>query len=774
MALTLLHHPPIPLPTTSLVGRDAELGRILAMLADPAIRLVTITGPGGVGKTRLALQVAHDIDPAIAGEVVFALLAAATDAESVLAAISRALGISHVDSLSLEHAIDDRRMTLILDNAEHVVAHLTMLAALLQHCPNLKIVVTSQVMLRLSAEHVFPVDPLPTSSAGADTPAPATALFIERARALRPDLPLDPTDIAAIDEICRQVDGLPLAIELAAARTRFLSPSVLRDRLSERLPVLVGGPRDAPERHQTLRATLRWSHDLLSDDEKALFRRLTVFRNSAPYDSVEAVCNAAGTLGGGTEELLAELVDHSLVRITDRPATGPRVRLLNTIREFAREELERSDDLDATREAHARWFAHEVTRQPYQNWGTGREELRDWTMRREPDHENLLAALEHLAPKDDPDTIVQIVSNLIPFWLELGTISDARVWTQRVQPLAPRVSTEHRMRIEYMTAVMALYSDELDEAESHARRAVDLAIEIDHTRMVANGHNLLGSVYWMQGNAAEGERLQRLAVATMRSTNDALGGAMYLANIGEHLGELGDLERAEPLLREALPVIARHRPDALPLFQGSLANLALRRGDLDEASGLLASSLDYHREPPHRQPHALGVRLCDAAEIAARRGQAEAGARLLGAATALFTRSGMLDHKESGKTRDRARRALEPHLEAEAIAREVALGKTMTIPEAIALALEIAQTRPDDREEAASPAAGIGLTDRQLDVLRLLAEGKSNPAIAGELFISERTVTTHLTRIYDRLGVTTRTEAVARAAQLGLTSVTSP
>lgn len=768
----------IPVPSTSLVGRSTELAQITEMLLRPGVRLVTLSGPGGVGKTRLALQIAHDIDRARAGDVHFVSLANVPDAASVLPAIARTLGINQLEAVPIEQDIAEtighRTMLLILDNAEHVAEHLTMLATLLGQCPNLTVLVTSQVMLRLSVEHVFPVEPLILMQSTPDRFAPATTLFIERARNVRHDLPLDAASLRAIDRICKQVDGLPLAIELAAARTRLLSPATLHDRLSERLPVLVGGPRDAPKRHQTLRATLTWSHELLHTAERILFRRLAIFENGAPYDAVGPVCNATGDLGPNVEETLAALVDHSLVRIVDRPATGPRVRLLNTIREFALELLGQSDDTEAVRAVHADWFANLVIAQPDENWRSGTPELRDWTMRHEPDLENFRVSLEQLVVRDDMLTMVRLVTGLVPFWLELGHVRDGREWTQQVMPFATAAPMDVQARLNYMAAVMAIVSDELQEAHIHMQAALDLFQQLDEPRMVANSQNHLGTVYWKMGNPVEGERLQRQAIATIRTMPDDLGGAMFLANIGEHLLEQGEYNRAEPLIQEAVPVIQEHRPDALPLFQGSLACIAIRRNDLDNAGQLIEQSLNYHRDPPHRQPRALAERLCGAGQIAARRGLPEQGARLLGAALAIHERPGSVPTKSAGNEIRKTAQELRTHLDDDTFSTETVAGRTMSIPEAIDLALQIARMRSpvSPHQPSQSVADEPDLTERQLEVLKLLAAGKSNAAIAAELFVSQRTVTTHLSRIYDRLDVSTRTEAIARAAQLGLIAST--
>jgi ATP/maltotriose-dependent transcriptional regulator MalT len=313
---------------------------------------------------------------------------------------------------------------------------------------------------------------------------------------------------------------------------------------------------------------------------------------------------------------------------------------------------------------------------------------------------------------------------------------------------------------------MAMVFEAWEEALPVARRALATSERIDDRRLIANSQNLVGTLLWHMGDSTEGERYKRAAVETMRSTGDRLGGAMFIAQMGEHLMDQGDFAGAERLILEALPAIREQRPDAASLFQGSLVRIALERGNLDEAGEILEAALAYHLDPPHRQPVTLTDRFCNVAQLAARRGRAADGARLVGASLTILERTGMIDHSQARKLLAETDAELARAIDASTLQRQVAIGRRMTVPEAIQLALEIARLRP---EPVAAPAApDDGLTERQREILRLLAAGKSNSAIAEELFISERTVTTHLTRIYDRLDVATRTEAVARAAQLGI------
>jgi non-specific serine/threonine protein kinase len=532
----------------------------------------------------------------------------------------------------------------------------------------------------------------------------------------------------------------------------------------------VGGPRDAPERHQTLRATLTWSHDLLSTNERLLFRRLAVFANSGPYDAIDAVCNATGDLGGDVEEILAALIDHSLVRIYDTPTTGPRVRLLHTIREFAHEQLELSGEREAMHQAHAHWYAGMVIRTPSETWRTGTAAMRTWTLRHLPDTDNLSLAIEWLSEREHYETALRMVGGLVPFWLETGQLREGGEWTARLMPHVESAPADVQAIFYRMAAIMLFKDDTLDEANRLATQALALAEGIEQPRLIANCQNLLGQIRWRMGDSGDGERLQRAAIATLKDIDDPLGGALFASQIADSLIEAGDLERAEPLLREAIPVVERERPEAVPLLQGSMGYLAMQRGDLDMASHYLERSLDYHRPPPHRLPGALAGRLLTISELAARRGRFNEAAILMGAGEAICDRIGIAISQRDRDEVDGLLDKIRPDIGQAALDRDLATGRTLAIPDAISLALEITGLRSAASDSGENVAGGPDhdLTPREREVLGLLAEGMSNPAIAEALYISQRTVTTHLSRLYAKLDVSTRSEAIAHAVRMGL------
>ena len=775
MALTALESQSISPPATSLVGRADDLAQLQHLLAEPGVRLVTLLGPGGVGKTRLALHLLQDIATTCTLEPCVVLLSTSSTEDEAVATIARALGVPYAERQLaprvIADAIGQRPMLLLLDNVEQLATQLDLLPGLLAACQGLRIVTTSRVPLRFSAERIFPVDPLSTT-ATSGFQAPAVDLFIERAQAVHPNLDLSPSSLAAIEEICQRLDGLPLAIELAAARTRFLPPTTLLERLSPRLQVLDGGPRDAPERHRTLRATISWSYDLLNPEERLVFERLSVFSNGGPLDAVAAVGNPAGDISQPIEGIVEALVDHSLVRLNVNHGQ-PRFRMLHTIREFAQETLSARVDAGEVRLAHALWFADLVLNEPASTWRTGTPEQRQWIACALPDASNFSLALKTLVHHQRFDLAVGMAGTLITYWIDSGQIREAQQWMQVLAPHIDGASLAHQAHFRRMQAVMYMHRNDHAHAMVAAQQAIELNRELANPRMAANNQHLLGQILWAAGRDEEAEATTRSAMAAMVASGDPLGGALYASQLADGLMQRGNFVEAERLLLHAVPIVAEHRPGALPLVHGSLGVLNLLRDDLDQASDYLEKSLVYHGTPPYQTPLLLACRLESIAFLASRRGHHLEALHLLGTATALLERhGGLMDQvwlNDQARLLADAGKVLSPE---EIAAAQIRGAATLSdLPRALELArtmLSLRTTSSPNVQSTVVPALDEQLTPREIDVLKLLASGRSNPAIAEALFISPRTVTTHLSRLYAKLGVNTRTEAVAAGMRLGL------
>jgi predicted ATPase/DNA-binding SARP family transcriptional activator len=425
--------PNLPLPRTPLLGREVELVAVQALLMQELVGLVTLTGTPGVGKTRLALEVAAGLHAAFAGEVWFVDLAPTRDAGLVLSAIATALGLCETDAQPLPERLKrflrTRQRLLLLDNFEQVIAAAPLISELLESCPGARILVTSREALRLRAEQEFPVSPLalpdrrrlPSPAVLAQNPA--VALFVQRAHAVKPDFALGRENAPAVAAICHRLEGVPLAIELAARRTKLFSSAELLARLENRLGLLVGGPRDLPARQQTLRNTIAWSYDLLEAPEKALFRRLGVFVGGCTLEAAAAVCNAEGDRELDILEDLASLVDKSLLLQEEGPDGEPRFRMLELIREYAQERLAASGEAEAIRGREAEYFMSLAE--------TAEPELRDgehitWLTRLQAEHDNMREALRWCAASGAAEIGLRTGAALSEFWRRRGYLAEGR------------------------------------------------------------------------------------------------------------------------------------------------------------------------------------------------------------------------------------------------------------------------------------------------------------------------------------------------------------
>src|SRR5947209_3447641 len=430
----------LPVPLTTLIGREQERATVCSLLRRPEVRLLTLTGTGGIGKTRLALQVATDLLADFADGVCFVSLAPVSDPDLVVPTIVQTLGLKDTGGQPLldllKASLSGKHLLLLLDNFEQVLVAAPQLSDLLRACPHLKILVTSRAVLHLRGEQEFPVPPLalpdltqlPESEPLAQVAA--VALFLQRAWATKPDLQLTSTNARAIARICVQLDGLPLAIELAAARSKLLPPQALLARLGQRLALLTGGAQDAPARQQTLRNTIAWSYNLLTPQEQQLFRWLSVFVGGCTLQAVEALCNSLED-GRGTEWVfdgVASLLDKSLLLQTAQEGEEPRLMMLETIREYGLECLRSRGEMERTRQAHAVYYLA-LAQEAATTWFATEQQA--WCDRLEQDHDNLRAALQWLLESKETAMALQFSNALWWFWHTRAHVREGQTFLEK-------------------------------------------------------------------------------------------------------------------------------------------------------------------------------------------------------------------------------------------------------------------------------------------------------------------------------------------------------
>jgi predicted ATPase/DNA-binding CsgD family transcriptional regulator len=814
---------------TPLAGREREVTDLLDLIRRPETRLVTVSGPGGVGKTRLAMQIATEAADDFADGVALVRLDPIRDPSLVVATIAQTVGLRESGGKSWFDQLIDylrwREQLLILDNFEQVVAAAPVVSNLLTTCLRLKVLVTSREALRLTGERDFPLSPLafpsPTdTSIDVIERSGAVTLFVQRAQAANPAFRLTPDTAAVVVEICRRLDGLPLAIELAAARIKVLSPRALLARLEQRLMLLTGGARDQPVRLQTMRDAIAWSYELLTPEEQSLFRRLAIFAGGFTEDAAAYVDGQTGRRADGqwhdsspsvcpsarlpVFEGIASLVEKSLLHpIEEGPASEPRFRMLETVRAFGAELLVARGEDAKIRHRHAGWMLALVERAEPELVGPDQEE---WLDRLENERDNARAALTWAIESRNAETAQRIVAALWRFWATRGYFTEGRSWTERALALgsaSPAVTAQAYHHLGNLSLDLGDY----ERARAGYDAGLVLWRSIDDRRGLASSFNGLGLLAFYQADYAEARRLHEESLELRRVIDDRQGLGNSLSNLGNVYSAEGDFARARDFHEQALAVregMGNTGGVAYTLF--NLGDIARKEGDLERARRLFDQSLALFREVGDKL--GVGYALYDLARVAHLQQRDDSAAALFAEALRLRQelgdKRGLVECLEglapvalrlgdlalAGRffgAAERLREQLDAPLppgEVAAYTEEVAAlrkrlgatrleeardaGRTMTIENAIAAAQGLtghATPREAGRESPppADQAERFNLSDREIDVLRLVSAGQTDREIAQTLFISPRTVNVHVANLRAKLGVSSRAAAVALA-----------
>jgi predicted ATPase/DNA-binding CsgD family transcriptional regulator/transcriptional regulator with XRE-family HTH domain len=758
---------PLPSPLTPLVGRERELSHLKALVGRPDVRLVTMTGTGGTGKTRLAVQAAADLLDGFPDGARFVDLSALVDPSLVLSAVGSSFGLGE-EHLGLADRVAKvlagKRLLLILDNFERVIEAAPIVSFLLASCPLITVLVTSREPLRLSGERVFPVPPLtlpdrvPSASVAWLMQSEAAQLFIQRAQAMKPEFTVTPDNAAAIAEICSWLDGLPLAIELAAARITVLSPAALLMRLERRLPLLTGGPRDQSMRLRTMRDAIAWSYDLLEDAEQTLFRRLAVFVGGFTLEGAEMVSD---TERPGIEVVdgVASLIDKSLLRQEEGGGGETRFRMLETVREFGLEQLTTCGDEAAVRSVHAHHYLA-LARQSFAGVH-GRDHSR-WMERSEAEHNNFRSALTWLLSQGDAETAQSLTGALYRFWYVRGHLSEGLSWAERALATATTTPPTVRSWALLAAAWLAWATGDYRIAFRRASEAHDLFTVSSAAAGAAESLYVLGMVAEDSGDYTSAEAHLGEALEQFRELDEPTWVGFTLNALGLVAYEHGDRTGAQSLFKEALTqfraVGELHGTD---FALTNLGKVALSVGDFTRAAAFYQKSLTLRHD--HGEQVAVAGCLRGLATVAAGLGQFEEAARLFGAAEGLREIIGLPPPRHRGR-HDQAVAATRANLGEEQWHAANSAGRELPLRAAVAEALAIC---PNSGRHMPDTSGG-GLTDREREVLQLLVSGFTDQRIAEALFVSRRTANTHVQHIYDKLGVNSRAEAAAAAVRRGL------
>ena len=828
--VTILPHadrmPPIhvPKPLAPFVGRAAEIGTVLGRLASPEVRLLTLTGPGGIGKTRLAVEVANDpsLRVRFSHGVWFVPLVAIPDPAGVPTAILRALG-SRESGRPVERDVIDligrQHLLLLLDNLEHVLGCGTFIARLLERCPNLAILATSRSRLHLSGEHeyVVPSMSLAPPAGGMDAPAAeggdAVAFFLACARSADTAFRLTAATVGTVADICRIVDGVPLGIELAAARLRMFSPDLVRDRLAHQLDLLTRGSLDLAPHQRAMRDTIAWSYALLAPAEQAAMRRLSVFAGGFSVEAAEGVLRDAIAADAGEDvlDVLASLVDKSLLRKVSEGERDARLSMLVTIREFGGEQLLAQGELAAAREAHAAWHLAFAERAASGITGQAAER---WLEQLDAERANFLLAFSWFEERGDGQRLVQLASHLRGYWILRARYAEGLPWMERALDwLARDPAPDPVVECECLLGAgwMSLRQGDNPRLTRYAPAALARARQTGDRARIVRALDLESTVARRWNDHERAVALLEESLAICRESGDRAGAATAMRGSGYALMNLGRMEEALARYQDAIDVydelgdaqgaaLARSTMSLIPYLQGDFARAfawdadavaVLRRFSNRRALGIglthLGLSASHQGELEqawafHREGIAYRLEVGDARGLAvwteavalllAFGGDAEGATMLLAAADAMRARATTPLAETERRDRDLCESRIRAQLAPDEIAAARAAGGGLDVSATLDLAVARGDALAEALRTRAAPIGILehGLTPRESEILHLIAGRMSDREIGEVLFISPRTVSRHVASILAKLGVHSRREAAAIAQQHGYPS----